>query len=241
MRDHKKVDMNTVITGASKGIGKAIAEKFAAKGSNLLLCSRNLIELEALKSELIGLNPAIKVFCFQADLSKKDEVTEFGKFCLESVESIDLLVNNAGVYIGGQIIDEEEGALEAMINTNLYSAYYLTRKLIPKMIEQKSGTIVNMASVASMFAYPNGGSYSISKFALRGFSMGLREELKPHGIKVTTILPGATWSNSWSGVDLPEDRLMQASDIAEAIWSIFEMSPAAVIEEIIMRPQLGDL
>jgi len=138
-------------------------------------------------------------------------------------------------------LEEEEGALEQMIETNLYSAYHLTRKLVPKMIEQKSGYIVNMASIASLLAYPNGGSYSISKFALRGFSMVLREELKEKGVKVTTVMPGATWSNSWAGVELPESRLMQANDIAEAVWSLFEMSPSAVVEELILRPQLGDL
>lgn len=98
-----------------------------------------------------------------------------------------------------------------------------------------------MCSIASKIAYPNGGSYSISKFALLGFSKVLREELKPTGIKVTSILPGATWSNSWAGVDLPEDRLMQAHDIAIPVWSALSMSPSAVVEEITIRPQLGDL
>ena len=98
-----------------------------------------------------------------------------------------------------------------------------------------------MCSIASQIAYPNGGSYSISKFALLGFSKVLREEMKNKGVKVTSILPGATWSNSWAGVDLPESRLMQATDIANATWSATTMSPSAVVEEIILRPQLGDL
>ena len=98
-----------------------------------------------------------------------------------------------------------------------------------------------MCSVASILAYPNGGSYSISKFALLGFSKVLREELKTQGIKVTAILPGATWSDSWQGVDFPEDRLMQASDIALAVWSAYNLSRAAVVEELLIRPQLGDL
>ena len=130
---------------------------------------------------------------------------------------------------------EEDGTLETMINTNLYSAYHLTRALLPSMMNKGSGHIFNMCSVASLFAYPNGGSYSISKFALLGFSKVLREELKTSGVKVTSILPGATWSNSWSGVDLPESRLMQAKDIAIAVWQALQMSPSAVVEEILMQ------
>jgi len=109
------------------------------------------------------------------------------------------------------------------------------------MISEKKGHIFNICSVASITAYPNGGSYSISKFALLGMSKVLREELKASGIKVTAVLPGATWSASWAGVDLPEERLMKASDIADSIYAASLLSPAAVIEEIIIRPQLGDL
>ena len=139
------------------------------------------------------------------------------------------------------IHQEADGALEQMIQTNLYSAYHLTRKIVPSMMARKQGLIVNMSSIAGFMAYPNGGSYSISKFALSGFSKVLREELKDLGVKVTTVMPGATWSNSWAGVDLPEERLMQASDIAKTIEALLELSPSAVVEDIIIRPQLGDL
>jgi short-subunit dehydrogenase len=109
------------------------------------------------------------------------------------------------------------------------------------MLNQQSGHIFNMCSVASLKAYPQGGSYSISKYALLGFNDNLREETKNKGIKVTAILPGATWSDSWQGVDLPHDRLMEAHDIAIAVKAAIDMSPAAVIENILLRPQLGDL
>ncbi|HHM20936.1 MAG TPA: SDR family NAD(P)-dependent oxidoreductase, partial [Bacteroidetes bacterium] len=103
------------------------------------------------------------------------------------------------------------------------------------------GHIFNMCSIASLIAYPNGGSYTISKFALLGFSKVLREEMKDKGIKVTSILPGATWSASWAGVDLPKSRLMQPRDIARAVWCAWQMEPSAVVEDIVIRPQLGDL
>ncbi len=125
--------------------------------------------------------------------------------------------------------------------TNLYSAYHLTRQLLPPMMSRKEGTIINICSIASFMSYPNGGSYSISKFAMLGFSKVLREEMKPYGIKVTSIMPGATWSASWSDADYPLSRLMAPEDVAEAVISITRMSPASVVEEMIIRPQLGDL
>jgi len=155
--------------------------------------------------------------------------------------TVDVLINNAGVFLPGAISEEKDGNLEFQIETNLYSAYHLTRAVLPMMLPQKSGHVFNMCSVASFMAYPNGGSYSISKFALLGFSKVLREEMKPKGIRVTSIMPGATWSNSWAGVELPEDRLMAANDIAETVWAAYHLSKSSVVEEIILRPQLGDL
>ena len=233
--------MNAVISGATKGIGKAITDLLAEKGFSLAICSRNERELEAYKKELEVKHPAIKVYTYQADMSIKKEVLSFAEYILDHMEHVDVLINNAGVFFPGESHKEEDGTLEKMIETNLYSAYYLSRHLLPSMINYGAGHIFNMCSIASQIAYPNGGSYSISKFALLGFSKVLREELKDKNIKVTSILPGATWSNSWAGVELPESRLMQSEDIAKVVWNALEMSPSAVIEEIIIRPQLGDL
>jgi len=235
--------MNAVITGGTKGIGKAIAQKLANEGWDLVICSRNQADLDLTKQELNSLNKDLKVLTKVVDVSQTAAVKDFGDFCNNELDQIDVLINNAGVFTPGAIYEEAEGALEHMIETNLYSAYHLSRKLIPGMIQRKSGFIINIASIASFMAYPNGGSYSISKFALRGFSKVLREELKEFGIKVTTVMPGATWSNSWAGMkdQLPESRLMQADDIADTIWSLLNLSDSAVVEEVILRPQLGDL
>ncbi len=232
--------MTAVITGGTKGIGRAIADLLASKGINLFVCSRNESDLKEMKSTIEKNNNA-KVYTAVVDMSKKSEVQAFAANILKEVEQVDIIINNAGMFIPGALAEEEDGALEQMINTNLYSAYYLTRALLPGMMNQGHGHIFNMCSIASKIAYPNGGSYSISKFALLGFSKVLREELKEKGIKVTSILPGATWSNSWAGVDLPRERLMEAEDIAIATWGALQMSSSAVVEEIILRPQLGDL
>ncbi|MGB1218013.1 MAG: SDR family oxidoreductase [Saprospiraceae bacterium] len=230
-----------VITGGTKGIGRAIADLFAAEGDfRIIVCSRNSEDLAQMEIDLKAINPRTEIITQKVDMSNKSEVLAFGDTILKH-GNVDILVNNAGVFIPGELANEEDGSLEKMIETNLYSAYHLTRKLVPSMKENKSGHIFNMCSVASFMAYPNGGSYSISKFALLGFSKVLREEMKPFHIKVTSIMPGATWSNSWAGVDLPESRLMQASDIAKMVWAAYNLSDAAVMEDIVLRPQLGDL
>lgn len=230
-----------VVTGATKGLGRAIAEIFAEKGFDLCVCARTEADLEAMKQDWVGRFPQQKLLTFPVDVSKKSELTEFGAFVRRAWPQLDVLVNNAGVFLPGKISEERDGTLETLLETNLFSAYHLTRALLPMMLPQQRGHIFNMCSIASIVAYPNGGSYSISKFALLGFSKVLREELKTTGLKVTSILPGAAWSDSWQGADFPNDRLMQATDVAKALWGCYDMSDTAVVEELILRPQLGDL
>jgi len=230
-----------VITGATKGLGRAIAEIFAQNGFDLCVCARTEADLEAMERDWAEQFPDQRLHTFSVDVSKKAEVREFGDFVRSIFPRLDVLINNAGLFLPGKISEEQEGSLETQLETNLYSAYHLTRSLLPIMIPQGRGHIFNMCSIASFMAYPNGGSYTISKFALLGFSKVLREEMKPKGLKVTSIMPGAAWSDSWAGVDLPHERLMEASDVAKAVWGCYDMSDAAVVEELVLRPQLGDL
>ncbi len=233
--------MNIVITGASKGIGRALAIRFAQNGHDLALCSRNISDLQQLKNELKSIHPAINIIISSTDVSKKEEVKEFANSILQQWDKLDVLINNAGVFIPGSIKDEDENNLPQMIETNLYSAYHLTKALLPVMQQAKSGHIFNICSIASFTAYPNGGSYSISKFALLGFSRCLREELKQDNIKVTAVMPGATLTDSWKGVEIPEERFIPAGDIAAIIYNTTQLSPGTAIEDIVIRPQLGDL
>ena len=232
---------NAVITGATKGIGYAILSRLAKEGYNIGFCSRSATDVDDLAQQLSKDYPGQKFVGLPCDISIKENVEKFASEMLDQISNVDVLINNGGVFLPGEISIEEVGNLEMMINTNLYSAYYLTRALLPTMKSTQKGHVINMCSIASQIAYPNGGSYSISKFALLGFSKVLREEMKPHNIKVTSILPGATWSDSWKGVDLPESRLMQADDIAKLVMCALSMSDSATIEDIVIRPQLGDL
>ena len=153
----------------------------------------------------------------------------------------DILINNAGLIEPGSVHNEPEGLLETQMATNVYSAYNVSRTVLPKMMERKSGHVFNMCSIASLHAYANGGAYSISKFALYGFSKNLREEMKPHGIKVTSIHPGAVMSDSWGDYDNSSKRIMEADDIAKMIYAASQLSVQACVEDLVIRPQLGDL
>jgi len=221
-----------VVTGGTKGIGRAIIEKFASEGFDICTCSRSKADFPGLK---------VKVHHFVADMSDKTQVKAFTAFVNSLKRPVDVLVNNAGNFLPGQVIDEPEGTLESMIEGNLYSAYYTSRGIAPGMRAAKSGHIFNMCSIASIQAYPNGGSYAISKFALLGLSKMLREELKPHNVRVTAVLPGATLTTTWQGTDFPDERFMSPEDVAEAVFGAYSLSPRSVVEELLIRPQLGDI
>lgn len=229
-----------LVTGGTKGIGRAIIERFAREGFDIMTCSRNEKDLASLQADLESRFPSIRVLTVQADLSKKEEVEKLAT-AVKTFAIPDVLVNNTGVFLPGAIHNEPEGNFELMMQTNLFSAYHLTRALVNEMITRKSGHIFSMGSIAGLTAYPNGGSYAVSKWAMLGMTKCLREELKPHQIKVTSILAGATFTSSWEGVDLPVERFMSAEDVAESVWGAYNLSPRTVVEEIIIRPQLGDI
>lgn len=226
-----------VVTGGTKGIGKAILQRFAKAGFDVATCGRNEEHLMQFKTEMEQLQ--VKAYAFKADMRDAEQVAAFCKSVTNLNRPVDVLVNNAGYFVPGSVLDEPRGTLESMIETNLYSAYYTTRGLINQI--KTGGHIFNMCSIASIKAYPNGGSYAISKFALLGFSKVLREELKPAGVRVTAILPGATKTDSWAGSTLPDSRFMKPEDVAEAVFSAWSLSPHSVVEELLIRPQLGDI
>lgn len=228
------------VTGGTKGIGRAIINLFADKGFGIITCSRSLADLEGLKAEINTKNPAINFMGIDADLSEKEGVDKFIAYAQTHSARLEVLVNNTGVFIPGKIHSEDEGVFEKTMSTNVSSAYHITRGLIHSMMNNK-GHIFNMCSTASIEPYVNGGSYCISKFALLGMTKVLREEMKEHGVRVTAIMPGATMTASWEGSDLPEDRFMSPDDVAHAVWGAYALSNRSVVEEIILRPQLGDI
>lgn len=229
-----------LVTGGTKGIGKAIIYEFAAKGFDIFTCSRHEGELSELKRQVEKKYRGCTVHIKRADLSLKNETKEFAGFVKKHTVP-DVLVNNTGVFIPGAIHTEPEENFEKTIYTNLFSAYYLTKAFTDAFIERQRGHIFTIGSIAGLTAYANGGSYAISKWGMLGFTKCLRQELLPYGIKVTSVLPGATYTASWEGVNLPEDRFMKPEDVATSVWSAYNLSPRSVVEEIVIRPQLGDI
>jgi short-subunit dehydrogenase len=248
MEMNSKVEQNrnAVITGASRGLGKAISEIFASNGYDLYLSSKNPARLQNTVEELSNRYPGISIKASPFDLSLKEDAIALGNWIISFGISIDVLVNNAGIFEPGGVHNEADGSLESQVAANLYSAYHLTRTLLPGMMGQDAkdgsrGHIFNISSIAALKAYENGGSYSISKFALYGFSKNLRHEMMPHGIKVTSVLPGAVMTDSWSGFDNSSRRIMEAADVAKMVYACTQLSPQACVEDIVIRPQLGDL
>jgi short-subunit dehydrogenase len=233
--------MNAIVTGSTKGIGRALVFGLLKEGWNVAATSRNKEDLDQLKEEAHDRFPDRQCLIHQVDFYKKENTLAYGRKILEAWPNIDLLINNAGVFFPGSVHTEGDGILEETMDLNLFHPYHLTRTIIPAMIKRKKGHVINLCSIASFMSYPNGGAYTISKFALLGFSKALREEMKPYGIKVTSVMPGATWSGSWEGADYPKERLMPPEDVAEVILSTTRLGPSSVVEEIVIRPQLGDL
>lgn len=176
-----------LITGASSGIGKQTAIEFAKKGANLVLLARRKDKLELVAKELEKFHTTILV-C-QCDVSNKDQVKEMSKTVLEKFDTIDILVNNAGFAIYGTVTSLSIEEIESQMETNYFGMIYCIKNFLPSMIEKKSGHIVNVASVAASFGLPGIASYCASKFAMLGFSEGLKHELKDTGIGITVVSP----------------------------------------------------
>lgn len=232
-----------VVTGGSKGIGRAVVSRFLRAGYPVATCARSAADLATLTAELTAGLPGAQLHTLPADLSQPADCARFAAFVQGLGLPVEVLVNNAGAFVPGRLQDEpaDGSQLRQMLAVNLLSAYDVTLLLLPGFISRGRGHIFTICSTASITAYPNGGSYGIAKHALLGFTKNLREELKPAGVRVTAVLPGPTLTASWEGVDLPTERFVQADDVAEAVFGTYSLSPHAVVEELLIRPQLGDL
>ena len=225
---------SVLITGGSKGIGLAVAAKFLSAGCRVITLSRTIgdaAELKATYGDMLDMR--------FADLSSKEEVKKVCTAVLSDYKTIDVLVNNAGTFMPGSVEEEADGVFELQMALNLGSAYHTTRAVLPAMGE--GAYIFNMCSTASIVPYTNGGSYCISKHALLGMSKVLRQELMPRGIAVSSILPGATKTESWNGTDLPDSRFMKPENVADVIFLAWQSRNNCVFEELLIRPVLGDI
>ncbi|MES2652752.1 MAG: SDR family oxidoreductase [Bacteroidota bacterium] len=226
--------MNAIITGASKGIGRAIALKLAKNGYNLAICARNKIELQAFATELQPFG--IRVIAVVVDCSIKEEVMSFFNQVKSEMKQVDILVNNVGVFLPGNIIDEDDDIFELQQRLNLNSAYYLSKNFGKMMRDAKSGHIFNICSIASNLVVEDAGSYTVTKTAMLSLNNVLRKALAEYNVKVTAILPGSTLTASWEGTTIPTETFVQPEDIANSIYSILNLSSGVNVDELILTP-----
>ncbi|RYE20961.1 MAG: SDR family oxidoreductase [Sphingobacteriaceae bacterium] len=232
---------NALITGATKGIGLAIAKALAQQGINLAICSRNEEDLRQVKEALLDLNPNIKVFTRVADCSLQEEVLSFAAEAERELQSIQIIINNAGLFLPGSILDEDENTLQKQLDLNVFPAYHLYRYFGKKLMAARGGHIFNICSVASKNVVVNAGSYSVTKFALLGLNNIMREEMKAYQVKVTAILPGSTLTNSWSGTTVPPQKFVLPEDVAAAVINCLKMSAGANVDELIIQTATGEI
>ena len=230
------MQFTAVITGGSKGIGLALVDKFLRQGFKVIVVSRSIGQLGALESEFPE-----ELTLLQFDLSDKRAVLACADAITQISPKINVLINNAGVFLPGSIAQEDAESFELQMALNLNAPYYLTKRLLPHLTEAANAYIFNICSTASEVAYTNGASYCISKHALLGLTKVLRAELLQQGIAVSAVMPGATLTDSWQGTDLPESRFISTSAIANAIYMAWENRKSMVMEQITLRPILGDI
>ncbi len=230
-----------LITGASQGIGAAIAQVFAANlpGVRLALVARNAENL-AVTAHTCTVSGAT-VATFPCDVTDEAAVTTLAAAVGQRFGTVDVLINNAGVFVAAPFVETKVADFDRIVAANLRSAFLITQAFVPAMIAQKYGDVFFMSSIAGLGAYPNSAAYCAAKFGVTGLAQVLRAETREHGVRVCCVHPGATWSPSWSGSGVAEERIMPAADVAQAFFDIYKLGRRTVVEEIVLRPQLGDL
>ena len=153
----------------------------------------------------------------------------------------DVVVNNAGLFEPGGLLETSPEAFRRQLEVNVVSAFLVTRAVLGGMLERGSGRVLMMGSVASVRGYPGGTAYGAAKHALLGLARSLREETKGTGVSVTTLLPGATRTASWDGTDLPDGRFIPPEDVARVAVEVASLSGRTVVEEVLLRPDAGDI
>ncbi len=233
--------MIAVVTGASQGIGAAIARAFAAEYDTvkLALVARTPSTLNAVAKTCRD-RGAETLVC-PTDVTDDAAVATTATRVTETWGTPDVLVNNAGAFTYAPLDELTAEGFREQIDVNLTSAFVVTQAFLPAMRSRASGHIFYTASVASLQAYPGNAGYCAGKHGLRGLARVVREETKDEGIRVTTVFPGATLTPTWEGADLPDERLMPAEDIASAVVHAHTLSDRTVLEEVILRPQEGDV
>jgi short-subunit dehydrogenase len=230
-----------LITGASQGIGAAIAQAFAheIKGCGLALVARNAQKLQAVARDCATAGATAEPFV--GDVSDEKAVGRLAEAVKARFGGVDVLINNAGQFMSAPFLETRVSDFDAMVATNLRSVFLVSKAFAPDMVRRGRGDIFNMSSVAGLAPFAGDAGYCAAKFGVTGLSKVMRAELKDKGVRVCCVYPGATASPSWDGSGVETERMMPAEDVARAFLDIYRLSRRTVVEEIVLRPQRGDL
>lgn len=223
---------NALITGGGKGIGRALAFALAAEGANIGLMARTQADLDRVAEELQPFQ--VKVTTAVADVSDLDAVTSAVERIKQGLGTIDILVNNAGISSFGTFMELEPARWEEIVKVNLFGPYYVTRAVLPDMIERQTGDIINISSTAGKNGNRVTSAYSASKFALIGMSESLMQEVRKHNIRVSTLTPSTIATDMAKNLQLTDgnpERVMQAEDFAELIVSQLKLNRRVFVKE----------
>ena len=230
-----------LVTGASQGIGAAIAKVFAKElpRVRIALVARNAKNLDRVAGACAKLGATVETFT--CDVADEIAVEALEAAVTKRFEHVDVLINNAGVFAAAPFVKTSVAEFDRIMAANLRSAFLMTRAFVPAMIERKAGDVFFMSSIAGLDAYPDSAAYCAAKFGVTGLAKVLRAETRAHGVRVCCVHPGATWSPSWSASGVAEERIMPATDVARAFFDVYRLGRNTVVEEIVLRPQLGDI
>jgi len=223
-----------LITGASRGIGFAVAQRLAQMGADICICARNQEILASAARELE--REGTEVVAIPADMAKPAEITSLILRAEQALGPVDILVNNAGFGYFGPFQDASEENWDAVLDTNLKAVFLLSKAVAPGMIRRKTGHIVNIASLAGKNAFAGGAIYCASKWGLLGLTASMVEDLRGYGIRVSSVCPGSVATDFTPHTGKDRSKMLQPEDIAHAVEMIVTQAPQSFISEILLRP-----
>lgn len=223
-----------VVTGGSKGIGKAIAVALAKEGADVAITARNPEDLKTAENEILRLGT--KVLSIRCDVQKRADVESMAKQVLNELGAPSILINNAGVGKFREIVNMSDEDFRSILETNLFGVFYCTRAFLPSMIEKQEGHIVNIGSLAGKNNFAGGSAYCASKHALISFGECLMLEVRQKNIKVTTICPGSVQTEFGDRLSEKNNWALTSDDVANAVLDVLNTSPGSLISLVDLRP-----
>ncbi len=237
----KLKDQVAIVTGAGRGIGRAVALAFAREGALVALAARTTAELDTVRAQIKS--RAGRALAVPTDVTREASVAALVEKVLGEFGKVDVLVTSAGVATFAPLVDTKPEEWDHMMAVNLRGVFLACRAVLPPMLKRHRGTIINIVSVAAKRAIPGTAAYAASKHAVLGLTQVLAEEMRPHGVRVGALFPGAVDTPLWDGIPNPPERsrMLRPEDVAEAALLMASLPPGASLEDLTLLPAQGIL